>query len=378
MLANYASRSIYATPGTANVWEPIPELNRTDADVSVFFLAQNNVYYDSPVLDPFFSANIKDSTPAAGTGENLTSYLPDIYVTALGCIDQHQFCNPSNNLCTPLTGYDLINNTLPAVALNPKQTATIWRILLQLMYVNTYSSVHGRGSSALRASETLSEFEQVGLPNHQWQIEVDSWMAVGMAKLQQLVVQYATGPPPVVGNSFTLKPPNAIWQAMCGAQKIRSADGTLSFSILGVAIILILGTVLILLNQVLDLLVGFIQRKLDWGDHKRLQWAIDEKLQLQRLAYEGAGQGIWTGGASAVPVMMTREKIGVPSNVNKDHPKLSSLSGHGRPEVGSRLPSDGSLRQSGLPETQTLMGPKGAWYDVQSVQPAPGYHAYQG
>ena len=355
-------------------------MNRTDADVSIFFLAQNNVYYDSPVADPFFSANIKNPIPAVGNGENRTSYTPDIYVTALGCIDQHQFCNPSNGQCTPLTGFDLTSKSFPALAFNPRQTATAWRFLTQLMFINMYSSVHGRGSSALRASETLSEFEQVSLPNHQWQIEVDSWMAIGMAKLQQLIVQYATGPPPVVGNSFTLKPQDAVWQAMCDTQKIRSSDGTTSFSILGVAVIVILGTVLILLNQVLDIIVGFIQRKLDWGDHKRLQWVVDEKLQLQRLAYEEAGQGTWSGGASAVPVMRFNEKIGIPRNVNKDHPKLSSLSGHGRPEsiipLRSRPHSDMSLRQSGVPEAQTLMGVKGAWYDVQTVEPAPGYHAY--
>ncbi len=365
-----------------NSWIPIPELNRTDADVSLFLLAQNAIYYDTPVSDPFFSANIKNPLPGVGNSDNRTTYQADIYVTALGCADQHQFCNPSNNKCTPLTGFGLTNKTFDTLAFNTRQSATAWRLLTQLMYINIYSSVYGRGSSALRASETLSELEQVGLPNHQWQIEVDSWVAVGMAKLQQLIVQYATGPPTVPGNSFTLKPPTAEWRAMCDAQKIRSSDGTTSFSVVGVTIILALGAFLILLNLFLDLLVGFIQQKFNWGDHKRLQWVIDEKLQLQRLAYEEAGQGTWTGGASTVPVMRMEDRIGIPMNIDKTHPKLSSLSGHGRPESviprRSRPQSDiTTMRQSSVPEAETLMGVKGAWYDVQAAEPAHGYHGYE-
>jgi hypothetical protein len=348
--------------------------------VSVFFLAQNAIYYDTPVSDPFFGANIEQSIPAVETGPNTTTYTTDKYVTALGCVDQHQFCNPSTDQCTPLTGYTLVNKSFNSLNLNPRQFATAWRLVPQLIFINMYASVNGRGSNALRASETLSDLEQVGLPNNQWQIEVDSWMAVGMAKLQQLVVQYATGPPSVVGDSFTLKPGDADWQAMCDAQKVRSSNGTTSFSMLGVSIILVLGTFLILLNLILDTVVGLIQRKLDWGDHKRLQWVIDEKLQLQRLAYEEAGQGTWTGGANAVPVMMMEDRIGIPRNVDKMHPKLR-VSGHGRPEshisLQSQPQSDMSLRQSRIPEAENLMGVKGAWYDVQSVEPAVGYHGYQ-
>ena len=247
-----------------------------------------------------------------------------------------------------------------------------------------YASVHGRGSNALRASETLSETEQVSLPNNQWQIEVDSWMAVGMAKLQQLIVQYATGPPPVVGKSFTIKPQTSDEEAMCGAQKVRSSVGTTSFSVLGVAIILLLGALLVLTNLVLDVCVGSLQRKYDWGDHKRLQWVLDEKLQLQRLAYEEAGQGVWSGGAGVVPTTRMDDRIGIPRNVNKAHPKLSGSAEsapNGRPESitpsYSGLPqSDMTIRQTAAPEAETLMGVKGAWYDIQTVETAPSYRGY--
>ena len=374
-------RTIYASPGAPNGWIPIPELNRTDADVAIFVLAQNSIYYDSPVSDAFFSANIVLLSPEVGTGVNLTYYKTDKYISALGCVDQHQFCNPINKKCTPLTGSNIARGFFPELAFNARQSATAWRILLQTMFINMYFSAHGRGSNALRASETLSDLEQVGLPNYQWQVEVDSWMAVGMAKLQQLIVQYATGPPSVAGNSFVLQPQDSDWQAMCDAQKVRSADGTTSFSVLGVAIILILGAFLILTNLVLDICVGFIQHKLDWGDHKRLQWAIDEKLQLQRLAYEEAGQGVWSGGASAVPVMRMQDRIGIPKNVDRSHPKLS-LANHGRPEsiipLRSGWPqSETSLRHSSVPEAETLMGVKAAWYDVQAVEPVPGYQEYR-
>ena len=372
-------RTLFASPGESyNSWIPIPELNRTDADVSLFLLAQNTITYDSPVFDPFFGASLLDPISAA---LNRTRYASDLHVTALGCIDQHQFCNPSNKQCTPLTGFDLVSMSFSTLVFNPRQSALALRILLLIEAFNMYNSVHGRGSSALRASETLSETMQVGLPNHQWQIEVDSWMAVGMAKLQQLTVQYATGPLGVVGDSFTIKPPDANFQAMCDTQKVRSSGGTTSFSLLGVAIILIFGTSLILLNFVLDTVVGSVQRKLGRGDHKRLQWVIDEKLQLQRLAYEEAGQGTWTGGANGVPITRMGDRIGIPRNVDKIHPKLSVLPGHGRVESTvsfyGQSQSDMAISQPGVPEAEALVRVKGAYYDVQSVDPAPEYHGYQ-
>ena len=45
----FASSFAKWSGSSSNAWEPIKELNRTDADVSIFILAANDVVYWSPV-----------------------------------------------------------------------------------------------------------------------------------------------------------------------------------------------------------------------------------------------------------------------------------------------------------------------------------------
>lgn len=90
--------------GPNNTWFPVLAVSRDDADVSLIFLAANDILYTGLINDPIFQA-----TKAAGTydesGNNQTLYTSDYYVNALGCIDQHQFCNPNNDVCTDLNSY---------------------------------------------------------------------------------------------------------------------------------------------------------------------------------------------------------------------------------------------------------------------------------
>ena len=90
------------------------------------------------------------------------------------------------------------------------------------------------------------------------------------------------------------------------------------------SIILILGLLLILTALVIDHISGFIRQKLNQNDHKRLQWAVDDKLQLQRLAFEEAGQGEWTGGTDSVPMTSADQLVGLGSNPDRYHPRFAS------------------------------------------------------
>lgn len=65
---------------------------------------------------------------------------------------------------------------------------------------------------------------------------------------------------------------------------------------------LILGSFLITTILALDSVMGFVRRKLHGKDYKSLQWTLDDKSQLQRMAYEEAGQGHWSSGESPVPI----------------------------------------------------------------------------
>lgn len=243
-------------------WDPIPALNRTDGDVSILFLTPNSITYQEPVTDPFYSATTPNTVLVGDV--NMTFYSPDYWVYVMACVDQHQFCNPTTNNCTPLTGaYTLgtTTNVFRNLNFNAAQYATAVHISLHLSYLTTYSNVHTRGPNALRASDSLNGIFQIGLPNTQWMTEVSSWFATSLAKLQQKVIEYATGPPSVPESYNLVKPQTKEEKQICNNQIIRRTSGTTSFSVLGVAIILSVGTVLIVTSLVLDTLVQYFRRR---------------------------------------------------------------------------------------------------------------------
>ena len=293
------------------------------------FLAQNSVEYTAPVEDPWFLANESTTDPSRGE-----LFTPFYVVRPLACTDQFQFCNPYRKICTPLTGSFLVNNDLSALRLTKMQEAIFVDLNYAMYLLGTYYAVHSRGAAALRASETLqgTDFINGGMPPDQWIKEVDHWFAVNMARLQQLIVGYATGPEFLQPDSKFVPGDKDL----CHRQKVRSTGGYISFSTLGVAIILIVGAVLILSAWYVDLVVGAGMRRFGWRDHKRRQWAADEKLQLLRLAYEGNGQGAWLGEAETVPVTgkdQTLEDMEVCSDRRKSSHGSANGLAHGTPNL---------------------------------------------
>ena len=216
--------------------------------------------------------------------------------------------------------------------------------------------MHSRGANALRAFETVDDNTQIAiLPNNQWMTEVSNWFAVSMAKLQQRVVSYATGPAWIPDGVVLSGPINDMEKRMCRNQKVRTPSGTTSFSVLGVAIILLVGALLVITNLTLDIIIGFWRKRFQKNDYKRLQWILDDKLQLQRLAYEEAGQGQWSGGTDAVPVTRMGEAFGMPHGVDPMHPRLSQAWGQTQGVT------------TAAPEAQGLMSQKGIAYNIQDV-----------
>ena len=340
-------------PNTNNSWHPIPALRRIDADVSLFLLAPNTVLYEGAVNDPFYLATIPSTMNINGT--DYPYYVSDRYVNVLGCTDQHQFCNPATGNCTELTASDPVFQEILTIGFNEVQTMTALHLGVSILFLNTYFSVNSRGANAFRASETIHGNQQIALPNDQWIVEVSNWFGVSLAKLQQKTVQYATGPS---YDAQIIEPDSKEELIMCKNQIIRSQGGTTSFSVLGLCIIFIFGGILIVTSLVIDGLVGFIRRKIDWKKYKSLQWTLDEKLQLQRLAYEEAGQGRWYACTGSVPVMNKDDRIGVPEHVDEMHPRLSQRSGQPEQVVGA---------SDDMAEAEGLMAQKQVSYGVEEL-----------
>ena len=293
--------------------------------------------------------------------------MSDQYVYALACTDQHQYCNPTNKQCTALTSFSLAHNSLDEneISLNDAQMVTALQIDFLTGFLTTFYSVNSRGASALRASETVHDLHQVALPpNNQWMTEVSTWFGVSMAKLQQKVVEYATGPG-YIPSGMSLMRPIGSQNRNCRNQILRSSSGTVSFSVLGVAIILIVGAALISTSLILPSVIGLLRHWFKWKEYKSLQWTLDGKLQLQRLAYEEVGQGHWSGGASSVLVTRKNDLLGVLEGVDTTHSRLGRVRRHS---------DDGGSMAIRTPENESLMGDKGMRYKVDS---AAEHHGYQ-
>lgn len=258
----------------------------------------------------------------------------------MGCVDQFQICNPAlpslastnSMLCTPLDGILPVHNEVSNIQLSAIQVETWKRIWIGMQYAGMDKIGDVMEPSFLKAQETTQGlFQTSKLPNNQWAIELASWNAIGLARIQASVLEYATGPDNVVeqgGRIIRPKPDDKVGQSICKRQLILNIAGYQNFNMLGVTIILIISAILIIIGWTVDTVVGLVQRWMG-KHHARLTWVQDGYLQLQRMAYEGAGHGGWERNTDDVPLTRghTREAqmlMGLDSEDLK-HPKLKQV-----------------------------------------------------
>ncbi|KAF2727228.1 hypothetical protein EJ04DRAFT_595491 [Polyplosphaeria fusca] len=271
-----------------NIWEPDSAVHRDDADVSLMFLAANSIQYYGKVEDPIFQATT-ESSYIVDAGKNVTFYESDYYVNPLGCVDQHQSCNPVSHRCTKLDSYyAAVVAAQKDLQLNQFQYVTVSVISLDL-YLSTISqSIGGRGSAALEAQQHQDGLISGPLPNTQWQKEVQYWFSTGLTKLQKHIFEYAAGPTNVIDYTYVSRPSDAPSHQLCE-----------------------------------NLVVGTM---IPGRGYKLSRWALDEKLQLQRLAFEGAGRGSWRAGSSAVPVTTEQTTFAIDIWGDRQHPTFYEFS----------------------------------------------------
>jgi hypothetical protein len=133
------------------------------------------------------------------------------------------------------------------------------------------------GDDVLLAKDHLwgSTIYSSNLPDHQWEVEAANLHNISLAMLQRSVVEYTSPPdiaiiPGLRSLSQMEFPADAGMEALCHKQKIVSKDHT-GFSMVGIAVIIAIGSVMILLDFVLARVVLWIE----WGRFARMQeeWA---------------------------------------------------------------------------------------------------------
>ncbi|KAL1646101.1 hypothetical protein SLS58_003521 [Diplodia intermedia] len=323
--------------GTSNVWYPNSTITtRRDAGASIFFLAANYMMYFNPVTDPWFRTYADDWSDTDDSAGLSTVHLPYQTVSVLGCLEQHQLCTTTsssgNRLCSPLTS----SRGLAAAAIaslgladGAARTATAARVMAAATAQQADFGFVARwmpGDPLLASRTAIDGAQFAALPPDQWRREVARWFAVGLAMVQEGVVEYVTGPADgdmarfVVGGEEQGGVYEEAMLASCARQRVRAAGYT-NFHLGAVVVVVVVGCALAFAGLAVDAVVGWVEARFGFWEYGRLQWLLDGSFQQQRLAYEAAGVGSWRDASTYVPT--TDEKMfPLIDGMDRDHPRL--------------------------------------------------------
>ncbi|KAK3216799.1 hypothetical protein GRF29_1g994803 [Pseudopithomyces chartarum] len=276
---------------------PRKELNTTDGDIFLLFLAAHAVNFAKPTSDPWFSAH----RPSPGF-LNRTYYFTDHLLSPLGCVEQFQYCNPHNQICTPLSG--IVPATAAAkfdLGLSPMQNATV-DLLINAIYANNamiLQPIH------LLASDTSNDGVQMPLPDNQWILELQDMHNRVLTSIQRSIVDYARGPSSKAARQF-LAVPDENFKALCGMIRARTSGRFASINTYGLAVVVGLGTVIVLMNVFLESAIRGVQRwrKVPHGGVDA--WVEDGLLQVHKGTVVLREGEEWRGEDGAVPVIKGR------------------------------------------------------------------------
>ncbi|KAF2730351.1 hypothetical protein EJ04DRAFT_545814 [Polyplosphaeria fusca] len=331
------------SPGV-NKWMPIPALLRDDADVFNVYLSAPRVHFSAPIDDPLFAAHVRmGDLGNVDTGEDLASYTSDEPIAPMSCAVQMQYCNPNKpegSRCEPLRGMS-----------DPRSTSEVQKVFgdgshfevikhANKMWTGSVYFINNLvsfvGASALRARLGLAYGYSGPLPSTQWHLEAEHWFKGTLASIQDAFVAAASGQPASLAPFLDAPAPNAtISQSLCRNQKIVSTN-YMSFNVLGVSLVFLLGSLIILCDTALEPTVSWFQRR-RYRAHQlkttfypdeahplyaALEWSHTSTLQLQRLAHEEAGWGTWSACDGDTPVTLPGQRLGALNLGNVRHPVL--------------------------------------------------------
>lgn len=200
--------------------EFISELQRPDADLTIYHLsAPGIVFVGRKTADAWYRATKQGSL----TGEG-KPYFQDEAASPLACAQQEQVCDPNlpeNERCTPLSGVS--NLRLNAAALRQDASSSnrmewLLNTLSSPYDASVYRMVKMLGSQSLASKDSMVGQVQGPLPDNQWQLDVQHWLAVSLVSLQKHFLTTVRGPQDSRLLPALKKPSTPEAQAMCGRQ----------------------------------------------------------------------------------------------------------------------------------------------------------------
>lgn len=181
--------------------------------------------------------------------------------------------------------------------------------------------------SSLLADNLAAKGGSLPLPSNQWVLEAQNWFSISMNNIQRLLVETATGPTGSDAADAQYTRGMADGQSglsqFCRSQIIQRKDFT-NFNVLALAIIFGFGCAIICVSLVLESAISHVQLRFKRGLYRRVRWQLEPTLQLQRMAFEEAGLGTWSGRPEEVPVTEKGEEFEfVPeAELDQEHVKI--------------------------------------------------------
>ncbi|KAF2122329.1 hypothetical protein BDV96DRAFT_482825 [Lophiotrema nucula] len=291
----------------ASDFSPIQDFQVANSDVTLISIL-NQAKYAGNSTDPLFKALNETST-------NSQFYTAANDLSFLGCTEQYQFCNRGNGRCTNLTGLYGMKESIDkgVLALSAKQQA-IYTVMWKAAWAMSMQwAITILSDDILLARDwvfTAKSQSSSPLPPDQWILESYNLHNLSLAVFQRRVNEYASP------ENFEIKPgvssldkiirqedPNLA--ALCNLQKIRSTTH-MSFSILGMVIILVVGSVLVLLDWFLVQYIFWFRAMTHRRLAKKEDWTQGGTLILHKQVLEARGIGPWNTQDWAFPTLTKR------------------------------------------------------------------------
>lgn len=348
----YSLASVMAFPGgttsagTAS-FDPIAELQLTEADLSLIMMSYLDAYYD-PVSDPWFSAHqAKNDSDAfcLQQQQQRVLYTKDQPLSTIGCTQQWQICNtdnPSQNSatashqCTPLSAWSQTNSSInepsgteSTMSLSAAQRALAQRILAAAEPSTFYwvvSSLSQGSTPPLRARYMMSDTVAAALPNNQWQTETKYWVDIILNYFQQSILDTSTGQFAADTSYIAAAQPskndptqNANYQ-LCKNQIIRS-DAYRNFNFFALMLTVVICTIIIIIGLCIEDVISFVrQRRLNYSgpDGRQDMWVANNVLEMLKTIDETKNASAWTRSKNGVPVTNNAYHVGVCDLTNQN------------------------------------------------------------
>ncbi|KAH5522543.1 hypothetical protein HBI23_104690 [Parastagonospora nodorum] len=287
------ANTAYAENADASDFEPIPDFQVADADVILISIF-NKAVYKGKVSDPLFEAHV----PVEG---NSQFYAPTNELAVLGCTEQYQFCQPMTQKCTNLSGLYAVLNAVNRgdIGLTGRQRSTfsvVWEAAWGMSMQWTIRLINERVLLAQNWAFTVIASGSSALPPNQWQQESSNLHNLSLAVFQHRINQYASPEnfelsPGVRADANLDSPTDPNLLQLCKSQRVLSPRHY-SVSVLGMAIILSVGTLLIILDQSVES-IWFRYFNPRCGLAKMAEWTQTGTMQLHRQTVEARGIGPW-------------------------------------------------------------------------------------